>query len=1071
MKRCCLLLASSLLLVTFTLRAEEPPQTQLEFIRKLRDKGYADLALEYLEKLQKNPPAALKVAIPMELARTRIALARDKEPGQRLALLNTARQELEAFIKANANRPESAQARFELAGLATQQGKALLSKALRREDLKSQQDEAKKAEQQFIQAAKELEAAAVLLKDLAGKYKNPDATEQELVRQQLAQDELQARFERGMTLMEQARTYLDLSGDLNTKRATVIDDARKVFEKVAEQDDTNPTSLLAAAWLVRCYQEGQDPTKAKKAFETVMFQKTKVADTAKRWARYFHMQGIMKDPTFKFADKKIKVTDLTKVQEIEREALDWLKAYPSHKNSLEGQGVRFELANAYIRQAGILSPKDPRSLKVAPLYNKAQKELLSLAQGDSDVAEQANQLNLSLSFLRMGADTPIAKLKDFEECYLKANYEMYLMKKVGAQPGDLEKQEKERTGHLKNMIQAFTRALQLADAKTPPQKTDEARFYLATGYLLAGDAFRAAVAGEDLAREKPPHKRSPAAAGYAIEAYASILTRDNTPDNHERLLDLANFVLKDRQKAWKSDPVTPVARFFLARAFQRDDKYKEAIAQFEQLTPDYPGFVYAQGQLVFTALEARTKAKTDAEKRFFQDKAVLALKRMPKLPPDSDPATATVFFLAQLEYPKLLYFEAAQDLAKPDKANVVKAAVKYREMAAYIKQLQDQFAKTKLPAETGQKVAFSMRMLEKFTRLGLAETEYRAGNYDKVLTPNLAGGTVAEVKKLGAAPGQIQLPDYKVTGDILGLALRAYVQTGKIEEAKGVLHLLQRLTSTEGLEADPTAVLRSLIQELELQVRTLQKANDPEALKKTTANFSAFVDELAKSPGKKGLQATDYFFLARLYDSLDQHCKAAELYSKITEPKDLNKKLAKGEKFAEQEEKEIQTYWYSQVQYARQLRQCPENKDENLELANKLLYRLLTHPNARGQVLAEKERIHVVEESGRYGPAINLWDKFLKNPAVKSRLGDDQNTKEMYFDAYYHYAYCAYRYSQDPKAKSAKTWLRRAADSIVRLEKAKDNEGWQLIGPRFQELLENEPPLRAQYEQLKKTAK
>ena len=36
----------------------------------------------------------------------------------------------------------------------------------------------------------------------------------------------------------------------------------------------------------------------------------------------------------------------------------------------------------------------------------------------------------------------------------------------------------------------------LADSRTNSQNLDEARFYLATGYLLSGDLYRAAVAGE-----------------------------------------------------------------------------------------------------------------------------------------------------------------------------------------------------------------------------------------------------------------------------------------------------------------------------------------------------------------------------------------------------------------------------------------------------------------------------------------------------------------------------------------------------------------------------------------------
>src|SRR5260370_28271210 len=153
----------------------------------------------------------MNMILPMEMARTRIALARDKAPDQRLALIKAARGDLEAIGKASADRPEGVQARLELARLDTQEGKAVLSKALRQEEIKAQQSEARAAENLFVHAGQELDAAAKLLGNLAANYKNPDEKQQMLVRAQFAQDLLQARLDRGINLMEQTRTYIDLS--------------------------------------------------------------------------------------------------------------------------------------------------------------------------------------------------------------------------------------------------------------------------------------------------------------------------------------------------------------------------------------------------------------------------------------------------------------------------------------------------------------------------------------------------------------------------------------------------------------------------------------------------------------------------------------------------------------------------------------------------------------------------------------------------------------------------------------------------------------------------------------------
>ena len=1086
MKRIGMLLAV-LVVAAWSARGDETPQMQLDFVRKLRDKGYVDLALEYLEAWQKKAPPEMKTILPMEMARTRIALARDKPPDQRLALIKAARTELETFVKSYADKPEGVQARLELARLDTQAGKAVLSKALRQEDIKTQQSEAKAAEALFIRAGQELDAAAKLLAALSANYKNPDPKQEQLVKEQLAQDLLQARLDRGMNLMEQARSYIDLSNEkTNTLRAEVIDKAKKQFESVAQVDAKNPVCVMAAAWLVRCFQEGQAPKEAQDYFKLVMKQKGNAADAAKRWARYFNMQRILKDIKGKLADPTLaKLNEQKKLKTLEDEALKWLAAYPSHVSAPEGQGVRWELANCYLQEALLAGKNDLNSPKAAPMVAKAQKLLASLAEGDSDFAEQASQLNLSLNVSRISA-VPIAKLNNFDDIFLKGHYEWNRVKKVVAKLGaDLKEEEKtkllkERHDGLENVIRAFTLAVRRADEKTPASKKDDARFFRVMAYLELGDLHRAAVAGEALARQQPPRKRGAAAAGYALEAYASILARDSNDDNRERLLNLANFIIKDQGKFWAHEPVTAAAHYKLAMTFKRDGNFKDAVAELAQVSDTFPGFTYAQGQLVFIALEARNKARDDKEKKYFQDKALAALKRIPKLPANPDPTTAAMFFEAQLQYPEWLYTEAARE------NDTAKAAAKYKEMGDYLKRLRDEFAKLpfKLTPATEARLLFNMGVYEKYNRLGLARIEYQKGNYDQVL--KFSDGIVDEVKKVGQKPGPIPIRDYKVVGEVLGLALRANVQKGKIDGAKSVLGLIQRLTGTDGGFADQTEVLRTLVQDLEVQVRVLKKANDPAKLKAFVGNFSALVDEMAKGSDKKGVDPATYFFLARLYDSLDQHQKAADMYAKIPAPKALSKptKIGKEEdKITEAEEREIQSYWYSQVQYARQLRQIDGDKrKENLEKAGKVLSDLLRHPHARGHQLAEKEKIFLLQEKEIYGGAATQWEKFMKNPGLAKQMADgDQTAKETYFDAYYQMTYCIYKYSRSDAAKTRKldkAFLRRAADYICKLELAKNpanpgepGEGWQLIGPRFESLMEGELPLRDMVEELKKNQK
>jgi hypothetical protein len=1029
-------------------RAEETPETQLEFVRKLRARGYADLALEYLEGMQKNASPTLASTLLLEQARTRTALARNLDPERRLALVNQAREELQEFLKKNPKGPESVAVTMELARLYTFQGQAMLSQALRQDNVKAQQQMAEPAEAMFIQAGKEITAVAKLLTD--------------------ENDRRQAKFDLAINLMDQTRTYIDLGrSDLNLKRATIVKQARDVLEEIHKEDKKSPIGIMATAWLVKCCQEGDDPQNAAMYYKSVMNQLGKSAEPAQRWARYFRMEWLPRNPT-------IKLPAQGKFQEVQKEAQAWLKEYPAHHKSMPGYGVRFEYANALVNEALVIKEigKDKEGKLQAAKLKQAQDILATLNEVDNDFAEKASQLNLSLNLQRVGDKASLTDLNNFEECYLRAQVEMAQVKKVVDQldqaksKEEADKLEKQRKDHFKNLTRALSRALSLADNRVAPTKLDDARYHLVVAYLMSGDMHRTAIAGEVMCKVSPPTKNSPLAAGYAIEAYANIFSRDSTDNNRARLRQLAEFVLSpENQKHWANESVTGVAHYQLAMLNNKEDKYQEAIAHLQKLPKNYSGYLFGQGQLIFIALEARDKTQKPEEKKALQDLARKTIASLPKLPANIDTSSATMYFHAQVEEAKFLYAEGAELLQKSDTA---KALQKYQQMAQFVdginKELQT--PTLKLPDDTKSKLGFFLGTMSKYARLGMADVEYRAGNYDKVLAADLTGSVVDMVKKEAAKGGVIRLEDFQVTGEILGLALRANVQKGKVDEAKLILKSLENLKGPEDSAlADSTGVLRNLVVELQVQIRDLQKAGNQEKLKKTVANFSEFLDALVKQSDKKGLDKSDLFFLARCYDSLDQHEKAAKLYARYPTPKFLDVEKKEKEKFTDEEEKELNTYWYVQVMQARQMRLA-----KKINESKKLLEFLMGHKNARQQLLAEKEQNHLLEDSGVYGTAITRWSSFMNNPSLKSKLGNDAPSKEMYFEAYYHLTYCWYKYSQTEKVVAAgkdAQFLGKAAEYIIRLETASNPEGWQIVGHKFRTLMETEKLLQDAYKRQK----
>ena len=109
------------------------------------------------------------------------------------------------------------------------------------------------------------------------------------------------------------------------------------------------------------------------------------------------------------------------------------------------------------------------------------------------------------------------------------------------------------------------------------------------------------------------------------------------------------------------------------------------------------------------------------------------------------------------------------------------------------------------------------------------------------------------------------------------------------------------------------------------------------------------------------------------------------------------------------------------------------------------------------------ERIGAIAEV-RGNPALQ------HRPAVRDHLSDPK-VRELYFDLYYHHTWSWYQYGQTHKVAAKRLEaVKRAAGNIIRLQAAADQLGWQQIGPRLQELLRAEAPLREAYELLKNGA-
>jgi hypothetical protein len=227
------------------------------------------------------------------------------------------------------------------------------------------------------------------------------------------------------------------------------------------------------------------------------------------------------------------------------------------------------------------------------------------------------------------------------------------------------------------------------------------------------------------------------------------------------------------------------------------------------------------------------------------------------------------------------------------------------------------------------------------------------------------------------------------------------------------------------------------------------------------ANFSSFLDELAKQPAKD-MKPEVIRFIAFSYAGLDKHAKAAELLAKIPKPEPSQN--ADPEKKQKEDQERQAFYHAARLLYARELR-----LGKQYEEAGKVLKEITSTEQGKRSIDAQKEQNFLLEDQEKYAPAFRAWDAMMK--MLKPQVTKDAKIKEQYYECYYHLTYCyaknAAKIPDDAKRREA---MKKAAGFITKLESNLPDMGGEALKKRYEELLQKEPLLKEQYDELKKTS-
>jgi hypothetical protein len=849
-------LAAALLLAGSA--AAEPP-SPLDLVRGLREAGMPDLALEYLQEVEKgNPGGELKTTLPLERAKVRLELAQQEEDeGTRDAAIGRAKAEFQAFLAAHAKHPRAPEASLALARVVALEANTKLARVGRLDP--AQRPAAAAATRPLFRQAADLFGQAA--KQLTTLLDDPGLDPAR--RRDLAREAARAELDRGINQFRMADTFDTGDTKQVIERGNAIDTAQAIFQELGKRDPNDPAGWVARAWVGACLFEKTETTRAEDLFRAIRKEATQNPAGA---------DGVR---MVEFFEAQTKYLAAGKTPATVRQARDQVKAWldkDRHKTRLTPERVsalyyHAVLSEQLARQTGVQYDKKNQLRELTPatraILQDANDGYKRLAEFDNPYADRAAAARTGVIRLLVGnADQPAASFTDFEQCQMAALVQL-------SEAGQKDAKPEDRAGRLDKAIRLLERCRQLAGPAVPARDQTAAALQLAYAYLTADRPHHAAVLGEYLARQGRPAGAAAKGGFIGVQGYLAALAKlgDGADDakavDRDRAVTLARYL----DATYPADPMTDAVRFRLGRLYFDEQDYKQAFDALGKVTPGYSGVAAArvvEGQAAYALAADRDSPLSAADRQAALRKAAADAAAVPEPPAAAAADDARLYLalrtlLAQLHVAGKDYARAEQvAAAAADKAkgfaNLDDGAKKAAAFAAEEVRLRAVYAQ-----------AAPLLEQKKFKELG--------DRLAPALTAMARAGP-ANQKLDGAAAVAADALD-RFRQEVISLALQGAIREGGGGAAE-LFDLLEKFGGSADALVRLVAQVRPQIDEL----RREGKAGEADQLAQSVTGV------LEKQAADPKLPARTVARLGQALRTVGAHDKAVAVLNRVEPPKD-----------------------------------------------------------------------------------------------------------------------------------------------------------------------------------------
>jgi tetratricopeptide (TPR) repeat protein len=541
------------------------------FVEGLRQRGYHDTALDYLDSMRTSSLAdkSFLDVIDFEVGSTLVESARLLPLVDREKRLNEARNAFQKFITDHSQHWLATEASVHLANLLVDRGRVKMEMALRFQRTEEQKKQLATEARGLFQDAEKF--FAVIDKTLAEKlkdYKTVDYSDEQRLteRGQLRTDTMQVRLALASMVYEIARTYEP--GSKENKEN--LQAAAVKFEEFYKKYSRWVGGYYARIDEARCYQDLGDFSKAQTILAEVIGKK----DYDEGFHRVRGAATVL----------AIQIALLPQVRQY-KEAVE---IYRNWEENIAQRAEASEEALAIKCLAGEAALESARNLKVETLQSlKERGDLLQLARNlltftarfPGDYRRRA-RVKLAEPLLA-GNRSKSAKPKDFAEARDRGRIAWDRLRQRDLKP---EEESQLRAEALENYYFALVHAPR--DAAIDDLNT--IRYYY--GYLCwsTGEYYDTAVIGEFLARRYPNRPEAQQAAKLALAAYTKLVGSGRSGKEFDleksRMIGIAQFITE----RWPNSPSADEAWMILIGVAINDRDLKKMVEYLSHVSPDSP---------------------------------------------------------------------------------------------------------------------------------------------------------------------------------------------------------------------------------------------------------------------------------------------------------------------------------------------------------------------------------------------------------------------------------------------------------------------------------------------------